>query len=169
MRHRISRSEIQVHVYDSKIKTAWRPVNYRVGDPYHPHLSASSCSGLSDVTSRHGIAVGQIIMEHGILSNGLKWNYSADCDSVGFLALVEAEERDTIQSDDVSRCFDNPLFIPRVALEGEVGMINEKSDVFRDDGVVYLSTSKAAKLRRTLRSAGYKKVGLFSKIFIGVD
>jgi uncharacterized protein (DUF169 family) len=111
-------------------------------------------------------------MEYGTLANGLKWRAYTD------IAVEKENIRLTLPCDverdfdNVSSYFENPLFIPKDSMisGADIELMNgdrnfsdyKFEDKFEDDeAIVYLSTSKAAKLQRALKNAGYKKVSWF--------
>lgn len=111
-------------------------------------------------------------MECGRLDNGLVWTAyteSSNQENPNYI-LNYADTDQEIGKHDTSesnRCYENPLFIPREVLESnrEEAMDTEldyKLCENEGESVVYLSTSRAAKLQRALRNAGYKKVRYFS-------
>ncbi|XP_028171333.1 uncharacterized protein LOC114360744, partial [Ostrinia furnacalis] len=91
-------------------------------------------------------------MECGRLDSGLRW--SARTYSDNYLITYPSDE-ETSKVDEVpSSCYENPIFVPKVL---ESDLMKSETANFEDETVVYLSTSKAAKLERALRNAGYKK------------
>lgn len=93
-------------------------------------------------------------MECGRLDSGLRWSAHTNNDS--YLITYPSDEETTL-NEVPSRCFENPLFVPKV-LEGADLMKSESAKFEDEESVVYLSTSKAAKLERACRNAGFKKV-----------
>ncbi|CAH0399994.1 unnamed protein product [Chilo suppressalis] len=122
-------------------------------------------------------------MEYGMLRSGLKWNAYTNVTIVKDFKIEtlyepndkdeENNEADNInEAGEVSNCYyENPLFVPKEVLKisDSAGLMNgegnlgdykfcDKFVIGEDEAVVYLSTSKAAKLQRALKNAGYKKV-----------
>lgn len=107
-------------------------------------------------------------MECGRLNNGLLWTAYTDAlnqeNANYFLDYPERDQDDDVKlqdMDEVNLCYENPLFIPRVGSMSEDGRRKsdyESGNEEAGEPVVYLSTSRAAKLQRALKNAGYKKV-----------
>lgn len=123
-------------------------------------------------------------MECGQLGSGLKWTAFTevtieDSEVNDNYLITYPDSDDSVNEPKMS--LDNPLFIPaREVLKGEVTEISEdllndfqeyNLEVSENEPVVYLSSSRAAKLQRALKIAGYKKVCIYSEFhhFCRVD
>ncbi|XP_053608582.1 apoptosis-stimulating of p53 protein 1 isoform X8 [Plodia interpunctella] len=107
-------------------------------------------------------------MECGRLKSGLKWTAFTevsefDCDEVHDNYLITYPD-----SDDSSEkiTLENPIFVPKVVLE-EISVMDKDETANLENSVVYLSTTRAAKLGRALRLAGYKKLGEGVELTLG--
>ncbi|CAG9788042.1 unnamed protein product [Diatraea saccharalis] len=131
-------------------------------------------------------------MEYGMLTNKLKWSAYTDISIVKDFKTTtftvsddNGEERDegdkVNEAEEVSNCcYENPIFVPKEVLKisDRDQLMNvggnledykfcDKFGVDDDESVVYLSTSKAAKLQRAFKNAGYKKLGEGVELTLG--